>query len=656
MNGSALQQAARQPTRQEAPDKVESFHRGIVSEVRSDGMLYVVVPRLAGDSPIGPMPAASYALTVGERVMVGAVGDSRGDLMIICREYGDSSAFPAFEGVHLATAPTGPDHATRKDYVDALGSITADPNTVARRGASGSLLAQEVYLSGVQTANNAATRKSYVDAGDAARMPKNPTLLPGTAHDLNDYQTPDIMHQSFNAAATISANYPLPLAGLLEIFAPSVTFLYQRYTTYNNVTRIFWRAKYSTSAWGAWKEVQDAAGMVTALAAKAALVHSHAAADITGGVFAPALLPAATSAAQGAMSAADKAKLDAATINATASTIAMRNSAGDLTSNNYFMPAGNAQSALPQSLTRRDYVDAQVATRAPSSHGHTYADISGTVPTSALPPLAVNDVFTVATQAEMLALTAQRGDMAIRSDTGKSYALSTDSPGTLADWKELMAAGQVQSVAGKTGVVALVKGDVGLGSVDNTSDAAKPVSTATQTALNAKANTSHTHLWADLTDKPATFAPSAHVHSAADLTSGTVPVARLPLATTSANGAMSAADKTLFDSISADTGWVDVPLTAPWVNYDTGLHATFQVRRIGQSVEVKAFLKSGSLGTNVGVLPAGFRPVSQRWGTATFQSSIVGSTFSVVYPDGTVFLVGSGAVTYVSIEMRFLLG
>jgi hypothetical protein len=34
--------------------------------------------------------------------------------------------------------------------------------------------------------------------------------------------------------------------------------------------------------------------------------------------------------------------------------------------------------------------------------------------------------------------------------------------------------------------LALVKGDVGLGSVDNTSDAAKPISTATQTALDAK--------------------------------------------------------------------------------------------------------------------------------------------------------------------------
>lgn len=37
---------------------------------------------------------------------------------------------------------------------------------------------------------------------------------------------------------------------------------------------------------------------------------------------------------------------------------------------------------------------------------------------------------------------------------------------------------------------AVTKADVGLSNVDNTSDANKPISTATQTALNAKANAS----------------------------------------------------------------------------------------------------------------------------------------------------------------------
>lgn len=45
-------------------------------------------------------------------------------------------------------------------------------------------------------------------------------------------------------------------------------------------------------------------------------------------------------------------------------------------------------------------------------------------------------------------------------------------------------AAPVTSVASKTGAVTLVKGDVGLGNVDNTSDANKPISTATQTAIN----------------------------------------------------------------------------------------------------------------------------------------------------------------------------
>ena len=58
---------------------------------------------------------------------------------------------------------------------------------------------------------------------------------------------------------------------------------------------------------------------------------------------------------------------------------------------------------------------------------------------------------------------------------------------------------QVASVAGKTGTVSLVKADVGLGNVDNTTDAGKPISTATQTALNGKAAAVHTHAAADLT-------------------------------------------------------------------------------------------------------------------------------------------------------------
>ena len=49
---------------------------------------------------------------------------------------------------------------------------------------------------------------------------------------------------------------------------------------------------------------------------------------------------------------------------------------------------------------------------------------------------------------------------------------------------------KVNSVAGKTGNVTLDKSDVGLSNVDNTSDLNKPVSTATQSALNGKVDNS----------------------------------------------------------------------------------------------------------------------------------------------------------------------
>ena len=56
----------------------------------------------------------------------------------------------------------------------------------------------------------------------------------------------------------------------------------------------------------------------------------------------------------------------------------------------------------------------------------------------------------------------------------------------------------VLSVAGRTGDVVLAKADVGLGSVDNTADTDKPISAATQTALDSKADSSQV-----LTDVPA---------------------------------------------------------------------------------------------------------------------------------------------------------
>ena len=63
---------------------------------------------------------------------------------------------------------------------------------------------------------------------------------------------------------------------------------------------------------------------------------------------------------------------------------------------------------------------------------------------------------------------------------------STTGEATPAPGGDPVVVGGVSSVNSKIGVVVLAKGDIGLGFVDNTSDALKPISTATQTALNGK--------------------------------------------------------------------------------------------------------------------------------------------------------------------------
>lgn len=84
-------------------------------------------------------------------------------------------------------------------------------------------------------------------------------------------------------------------------------------------------------------------------------------------------------------------------------------------------------------------------------------DVGGKIPSAQLPPIAIVDSYPVASQAQMLALPAQQGDIAIRSDVGKNFILkSGGNPTVLADWLELAApVGGVSSVDGQTGAVTL---------------------------------------------------------------------------------------------------------------------------------------------------------------------------------------------------------
>lgn len=107
---------------------------------------------------------------------------------------------------------------------------------------------------------------------------------------------------------------------------------------------------------------------------------------------------------------------------------------------------------------------------APAAHIHDYVpntargtplgvatlDGAGRIPNAQVPPLAITDTYPVTSQAAMLALDAQRGDVAVRTDGAGTFILRAEPAATLANW-ELMRAptDAVTSVDGRVGVVTL---------------------------------------------------------------------------------------------------------------------------------------------------------------------------------------------------------
>lgn len=89
----------------------------------------------------------------------------------------------------------------------------------------------------------------------------------------------------------------------------------------------------------------------------------------------------------------------------------------------------------------------------------------GKVPTSQLSPLVITDTHVVSSEAAMLALAAQTGDVAIRTDENKSYILQGNDPTVLSDWTELQTpTDAVLSVNGQRGTVTLTTSHITEGS------------------------------------------------------------------------------------------------------------------------------------------------------------------------------------------------
>lgn len=88
-------------------------------------------------------------------------------------------------------------------------------------------------------------------------------------------------------------------------------------------------------------------------------------------------------------------------------------------------------------------------------------DANGKLSDSVIPAIAISEPNTVASETEMLALTAQEGDIAIRTDGTGTWILKQEPASTLANWVQLKAPTDVAtSVNGKTGNIVLSTADI----------------------------------------------------------------------------------------------------------------------------------------------------------------------------------------------------
>jgi hypothetical protein len=115
-------------------------------------------------------------------------------------------------------------------------------------------------------------------------------------------------------------------------------------------------------------------------------------------------------------------------------------------------------------------------------------------------PSYVDDVVEYASLA-VFPVTGETGKIYVALDTNKTYRWSGST------YVEISPA-PVISVNTKIGAVVLDKSDIGLSNADNTSDLLKPISTATQTALNAKENSANKSIDGALTSNSDTLFPT----------------------------------------------------------------------------------------------------------------------------------------------------
>lgn len=177
-------------------------------------------------------------------------------------------------GVGFAKAGFLVNYTTPLNSRHAVAAVSLSDASAANAAA---LAAQTTATSALARANHTGTQlASTVSDFSAAANAVISTAL--TTADLNTTTTPGKYQQASSANATSARNYPITVAGMLEV---SSGYTYQRYTTYTGgLDRVFIRGFYN-SVWSVWTELAKTTDP-RFVDARTPLPHAHDPSEVIG--------------------------------------------------------------------------------------------------------------------------------------------------------------------------------------------------------------------------------------------------------------------------------------------------------------------------------------------------------------------------------------
>lgn len=111
-------------------------------------------------------------------------------------------------------------------------------------------------------------------------------------------------------------------------------------------------------------------------------------------------------------------------------------------------------------------------------NGYAGLGADGKINSSQLPAIAITNTFPVDSEAAMLALTVEIGDIAVRTDINKTFILRVDGATVLANWTELETpTDEVSSVFGRTGVITAQNNDYTWAQIDKSTSSLANITT-----------------------------------------------------------------------------------------------------------------------------------------------------------------------------------